>query len=128
VKVRSFRTSSVIVFAGDTLNTCWRIAQILGDHGEVGIGHFGARAPRETLANIRAAISLHIRAVRADFSNRWPSRPLRDLELDRRLGYSRARSRQPSAEDVTFDAAVASVRADAAAIRSEAALIFGRAK
>ena len=54
-------------------------------------------------------------------------RPRRDLELDRRLGYSRARSRPPSAEDLPFDAAVASVRADAAAIRSEAALIFGRA-
>ena len=23
-------------FAGDTLNTCWHIAQIVGDHGEVG--------------------------------------------------------------------------------------------
>ena len=39
----------------------------------------------------------------------------------------RARSRPPSAEDLSFDAAVALVRADAAAIRSEAALIFGRA-
>jgi hypothetical protein len=39
----------------------------------------------------------------------------------------RARSRPPSAENLPFDAAVASVRADAAAIRSEAALIFGRA-